>query len=56
MSCCGPEVGAIGTSNCTELSNTLFHQSCLNTLSIEVKQNASTLGGAAISIAFVQVI
>ena len=55
MSCCDSQVGAVGTQNCTEMSKTLHRASCLTTLSIEVKQNASTLGGAAISIAFIQV-
>lgn len=56
MSCCGPQIGAIGNESCLITSKTLFKTSCLTALGHIIEENASTIGFAGISIAFVQVL
>lgn len=54
MSCCGSEVGAVGHMTCNAESKTLFHTPCLKSLSVNIRDNAVTIGAVGISIAFIQ--
>jgi len=55
MSCCGSYDGAIEHQNCTASEPTVYQKPCYESLSKIVKENASTLSGVAIGIAFLQV-
>lgn len=55
MSCCGSYDGAIDHQNCTAFEPTIYHQPCYEALLKIVKENACTLSGVAIGIAFLQV-
>ncbi|XP_075220015.1 CD63 antigen-like [Lycorma delicatula] len=56
MSCCGPTTGAIDHLTCNAQSVTLYHTPCLKSLSVLIRDNAVTIGGAGISIAFIQLL
>lgn len=55
MSCCGSYDGAIDHQNCTASEPTIYYQPCYESLLKIVKENATTLSGVAIGIAFLQV-
>lgn len=55
MSCCGSYDGAIDHQNCTASEPTVYLQPCYVSLTKIVKENASTLSGVTIGIAFLQV-
>jgi len=55
MSCCESYDGAIDHQNCTASEPTVYRQPCYVSLSKIVKENASTLSGVTIGIAFLQV-
>lgn len=56
ISCCKPKTGAVGLMTCDEDSRNLYRMPCLKSLSVLVRDNAVTLGGAGISIAFIQLL
>lgn len=55
MSCCGSYDGVTDYQNCTASEPTVYQKPCYESLSKIVKENASTLSGMAIGIAFLQV-
>lgn len=55
MSCCGSYDGAIDYKTCTATEPTVYRQPCYESLSKIVIENASTLSGVAVGIAFLQV-
>lgn len=56
MSCCESYDGAIDHQNCTASEPTVYRQPCYVSLSKIVKENASTLSGVTIGIAFLQLV
>lgn len=55
MSCCESYDESIEHQNCTAFEPTVYHKPCYESLSKIVKENASTLSGVVIGIAFLQV-
>ncbi|KAL1140487.1 hypothetical protein AAG570_000419, partial [Ranatra chinensis] len=56
VSCCANPVGAIGIMNCTGSSPYLNKSPCIDLLSAEIENNALSIGGTALGIAFFQLL
>ncbi|XP_065202798.1 23 kDa integral membrane protein-like [Planococcus citri] len=56
MTCCKPQIGAIGKEMCNETVSSLYRSSCLTTLAEIIKSNATTLGAVGIGIAVAQIL
>lgn len=56
ISCCGPQIGAIGELECTNTTSTLWKTPCLNAMAASISKNVSKIGFAGFSIALIQVI
>jgi len=56
MSCCGSYDAMTDYQNCTASEPTVYKNPCYESLSKIIKENASTLSGMAIGIAFLQLL
>ncbi|KAF5271942.1 hypothetical protein FQA39_LY07959 [Lamprigera yunnana] len=56
ISCCGPQWGAIGSASCNDSSVTLYHDGCVYSFGVFVRDNMFAVASGALVLAFVQVI